>query len=89
MDGVDGGCEKSERDLIAITMVLRPGSVCKTLSQPLGLQGLAVKFPKKALPKHRGITQKVKIFPIFRPDLWPIPNSVKIHDSYILLCRKE
>ena len=54
-DGADSGYETSETELVALTIVLWPSPACRTLSLPLGLQGLAIKLLERVIPKHRGI----------------------------------
>ena len=40
---------------MALTTGLQPSPAHGTLSQPLGLQGLAIKVLERAIPNHLGI----------------------------------
>lgn len=47
--------KRQKTELAALTIVLQPSPACRTLSLPLDLQGLAIKFQERVIPKHRGI----------------------------------
>ena len=46
---------------MALTTGLQLSPAHGTLSQPLGLQGLAIKVLERAIPNHLGILQNAKL----------------------------